>query len=342
MSRSNRWSKRFDVKVVPRRYLHLYRCFGWTPTSPVATPQYDWERQGPNSAAAYTSADISLNLHDYDDLGMKRKELIAIQRNTKFWQYKKQYPGFFKDEKRFNKLMEKYTVGKRTKLVGLKQMYYICQKAIDFILCLFCLALFAAAVVPQLAEMVLPYVTDSALYTSIAFFVLGAFFLFLSTREITFGKIKTLLFAQGSDEDFTLRKDRSLRIKGIRCWFMLIPALFCVYMGLLSFDILPKEVSGFFTTEQTIKILKIMIATYGLCGVLIHFRAFRNVNPYAWIKLLCLRARPTTKRILLSDVSMMSPQQRQRYGQGRIISSAVNDALDKHDRGIREDFFIGY
>ena len=39
---------------------------------------------------------------------------------------------------------------------------------------------------------------------------------------------------------------------------------------------------------------------------------------------------------------MMSPQQRQRYGQGRIISSAVNDALDKRDRGIKEDFYIGY
>ena len=342
MSRSNRWSKRFDVKVVPRRYLHLYRCFGWTPTSPVATPQYDWERQGPNSAAAYTSADISLNLHDYDDLGMKRKELIAIKRNTKFWQYRKQYPTYFKDEKRFNQLMEKYTVGKRTKLVGLKQMYFIGQKVIDLILCLFCLALFAFSIVPQLAEMVLPYVTNSTLYTAIAFFALGLFFLLLSTRQITFGKIKTIMFTQGEDEDFSVKKGHSLKIKGFRCWILLIPALFCVFMGLHTLEVLPDAIGSFFTPEQTVKILKIMLATYGLCGALIHFRAFRNVNPYAWIKLLCLRARPITKRILLSDMSMMSPQQRQRYSQGRIISSAVNDALDKRDHGVKEDFFIGY
>lgn len=342
MSRSNRWSKRFDVKVVPRRYLHLYRCFGWTPTSPMATPQYDWERQGPNSASAYTSADISMNLQDYDDLGMKRKELIAIKRSTKFWQYRKQYPGYFKSEKRFDNLMEKYTVGKRTKLVGLKQMYYVMQKAIDFIFCFICLAIFAAMVVPQVADMVLPYITNNTTYEAVAFFVLGFFFLLLSPRFISFGKIKTFMFSQGEDEDFSVKKDRFLNIKGFRCWFMLLPALFCIFMGLHTLDVLPDPVRGFFTKEQTDLIVRIMIATYGLGGALLHFRAFRNVNPYAWIKLLCLRARPITKRILLSDISMMSPQQRQRYGQGRIISSAVNDALDKRDRGIKEDFYIGY
>lgn len=341
MGYSRRWSKRYDVKVVPRRYMHLYRCFGWTPTSPVAMPQYDWERKGPNSAAAYTSADISLNLQDYDDLGMQRKELIAVKRNTKFYQYKKEYPKFFKNEKTFNRLMNKYTVSNSGKRRSIKQLFSVTQRVFDFIWAIVCAALIALCVVPMLFDVVKPYLDDNT-YMAIAYIVLGVFFCFMATRRLSFGKRTLVYNSVGEDENFRTGLRVRSNVVSFRNWAFLIPGLFFIFVGLYAFGIFKGILPELFTEEGLHENLTRCIIAYGACGFIVHLLAIFRYNPYAWIKSLCLQARPITKKILLSDMSMMSRQQRQRYQQGRIISAAVNDALDKRANGINEDFYIGY
>ena len=341
MNKSRRWSKRYDVKVVPRRYMHLYRCFGWTPTSPVAMPQYDWERKGPNSAAAYTSADISLNLQDYDDLGMQRKELIAVKRNTKFYQYKKEYPKFFKNEKTFDRLMNKYTVSSSGKRRSIKQFFSITQRFFDLLWALVCLALIAACVIPVVSEKVLPYLSDKT-YMAIAYIAIGVFFCILATRRLSFGKRKLFFTVTGEDEDFRTRPGQRNAVVSFRNWALLLPGLFCIFVGVYAFGVFADILPELFTPEGLQENLPRCIIAYGACGFIVHLLAIFRYNPYAWIKSLCLQARPITKKILFSDISMMSPQQRQRYQQGRIISAAVTDALDKRSQGIHEDFYIGY
>ena len=340
MPSSRRWSKRYDVKVVPRRYMHLYRCFGWTPTSPVAMPQYDWERKGPNSAAAYTSADISLNLQDYDDLGMQRIELIAVKRNTKFYQYKKEYPKFFIDERRFNRLMNQYTVSNSGKRRSIKQIVSLGQRFFDAVWAIICLALVALSIIPDLTSIIDPYL-DKPTVLAATYIVLGLFFCIMATRRLSFGKRRLVYNVVGEGEDFLSRVARSNTVVSFRNWAFLLPGLFFVFVGLYALDVL-SFVPEIFTAEVLRNNATTALIVYGACGFIVHILAVFRYNPYAWIKSLCLRNRPITKKILFSDMSMMSAQQRQRYQQGRIISAAVSDALDKRSKGIHEDFYIGY
>ncbi len=341
----SRWSKRYDVKVVPRRYLHLYRCFGWTPTTPTAIPQYDWERRGPNNAAAYTSADISANLQEYDDLGLQRKELVAIQRNTKFYQYKKTYPRFFKDEKQFNKLMAKYTVSKGNKTRGIRQSFNIVRRVLDAIFALVYIALLVGVILFR--DQFVDYISNpnsTVLGFHIIPVLLGAMalcMLVLTFRKLSFGKNHFYYSDMGGkEEDFLVRKKHKKIVVSFRQWELLIFVAMFAFYALLSAEIIKLE--NPFTLEQSKDTLLRCIAPFTILAIIVHVSAIFTYNPYAWIKALCLQARPVTKRILMSDVSMMSQQQRQRYNQGRIISAAVNDALEKRSQGIKEDFYIGY
>lgn len=344
MSSRRSWSKRFDVKVVPRRYLHLYRCFGWTPTTPTAIPQYDWEREGPNSAAHYTSADISGNLQEYDDLGLQRKEFIAVKRNTKFYQYKRQYPKLFKDEKRFNKLMARYTVGPSTKITGLRQVFYIMRRIIFFLWALICFGLFAGSFYGPLQYQFVSIMNKESILPGVAFGVFTLLFFILAHQEIALGLVKDLNRVAGEEEDFIHIHKREKYVITFKLYIFALAGLASLYLMLCCF--LPDALPRFWEKWIELSMIQMLLYTlriYGLCAGFAHmFIALLNFNPYAWIKALCLQARPITKKILFNDISMMSPQQRQRYNQGRIISSAVSDALDKREKGIKEDFYIGY
>ncbi len=368
----------------------MYRCFGWTPTSPIATPQYDWERTQNEikPAEKFTSADISPNLQDYDDLGLQRKELIAIKRNTKFYQYDKKYRGFFLYESVFDTLMHRYTVDKKWKRVWLIQLIYRAKRPFDIlmrILLFIATLLFLAVGFMQVAtvahldsllgslmgieivktiytsveDFYQEYLLASSLNQMIASFALSVLFFLIGSRQVWITNKKLNKKRQRDPAYYfegRLRTPELLKPLGATQWrknkteivnrfaaFLYIPALFFlalgVYMSGLLADMLPKDI---LTSDTVALALFIGIGAYLLCGYLVHRRTSRDANPFALIQWLCLQARPVTKKILMTDMSMMTPQQRQRYQQGRVIGSAVSDALDRRERGISDDLYIGY
>ena len=204
---------------------------------------------------------------------------------------------------------------------------------------------------PAYREDIVMKIVDSP-YNYIPFFIFAVCFFILGIREMW---ARRHVLAQSSMDAYAWfhgKMDSSILLQShvkrrdcqiflvVRYYIILVLVPVSIFLGMYALDLFP------FLKPMPRDVIRhlflVACYVYTFLGALIHLRAFLNANPYATIKWLCLNARQVTKKILLNDMSMMSPQQRQRYQQGRIISSAVTDAMNRHDRGITDDFYIGY